>query len=76
VISVPFGPFRLSADAARGCCDLVTMNGALPPALALPFIAEPAKKIEKAAAAVIRVLIMLSSQFERPIFWGISPSEG
>jgi len=60
------------ADATTGGFDLVTVNAAPPPALALLLIADPTQKIEKAAAAVIRVLIMFSSLLERPNCLGAS----
>ena len=63
-------PFVRPADATAGGFDLVTVNAAPPPAFALLLIADPAQKIEKAAAVVIRVLIILSSLHEWPQLLG------
>ena len=63
-------PFVRPADAPTSGFHLVTVNAAPPPAFALLLIAEPAQKIEKAAAVVIRVLIMLSSLHEYPQLLG------
>ena len=47
--------------------DFVTTYGAPPPALALPAMPKPTVNIAKAAAAVIRVLIMPSSKLRPSI---------
>jgi hypothetical protein len=65
VISVPpLRAFFLGLACAFAAFVFVTMGAAPPPAIAPDVNTKPAAKIASAAAAAIRVLVMLSSRLE------------